>query len=49
MILINGKTADKVTEDDLSTIINNEDYAEGQYLDYKTLFAFEDKSLDKTG
>lgn len=47
MILINGKTADKVTEVDLSTIINNEDYAEGQYLDYKKLFAFEDKSLDK--
>lgn len=47
MILINGKTADKVTENDLCTIIDNEDYAEGQYLDYKMLFAFEDKTLDK--
>lgn len=47
MILINGKTADKVTEVDLSTIINNEDYAEGQYLDYKKLFAFEDESLER--
>lgn len=47
MILINGKTADKLTEEDLSTIINNPDYAEGQCLDYKTLFAFDDKSLDK--
>lgn len=48
MILINGKTADKVTEDDLSTIVNNPDYAEGQYLDYKKQFGFEDKNLDKT-
>lgn len=47
MILINGKTADKVTEDDLNTIIQNDDYAEGQYLDYKRQFGFEDKSLDK--
>lgn len=47
MILINGKTADKVTAVDLSTIINNEDYAEGQYLDYKKLFAFEDESLER--
>ena len=46
MILINGKTADKVTKDDLNTIIDNEDYAEGQYFDYKRLFGFDDKALD---
>jgi len=46
MILINGKTVDKLTEDDLITLIGNEDYIESQYIDYKEQFAFWDIQLD---
>ena len=47
MILINGKTVDKLTEDDLNFIIDNDDYIENQYIDYKEIFSFWDEELPK--
>ncbi len=47
MILINGKSANMLTEDDLFTLIDNEEYKENQYIEYKKMFAFWDNSLTK--
>ena len=47
MILINGKTSDKLMEDDLFELIDNPDYKENQYIDYKEVFAFWDERLPK--
>lgn len=37
---INNKTYNEWTEDDLITILNNDDFREGQFLDYKRTFEF---------
>ena len=47
MFLINGKPADKLTEEDLKVLIDNEDYKENQYIDYKGILAFYDNRLPK--
>lgn len=47
MFLINGKAADKLTEEDLNVLKDNEDYKENQYIDYKGLLAFYDNRLPK--
>ncbi len=47
MFHINGKTVDKITENDLNQIIDNHDYIENQYLEYKECFAFWDEQLPK--
>ena len=47
MFLINGKAADKLTEEDLNVLKDNEDYKENQYIDYKGQLAFYDNRLPK--
>ena len=37
---INNKTLLECTEDDFAEILNNPDYRENQYLDYKRTFSF---------
>jgi len=39
-VLINGKTYKQWTEEDLRTLLNNDDFREGQFLDYKRIFDF---------
>lgn len=39
MLLFNGKTVDELTEDDLRSFIENEDYMENQYIDYKKVLS----------
>ncbi len=39
-MLINGKTHKQWTEEDLRTLLNNDDFREGQFLDYKRTFDF---------
>lgn len=42
--LINGKSFLDCTESDLNTLIDNTDFRESQYIDYKTTFSILDKS-----
>lgn len=37
---INGKSFLEVTEDDLKVLVENADYRESDYIDYKRNFAF---------
>lgn len=37
---INGKSFLEVTEDDLKVLVENTDYRESDYIDYKRNFAF---------
>lgn len=39
-MLINEKPYKQWTEDDLRTLLNNDDFREGQFLDYKRTFDF---------
>lgn len=39
-MLLNGKSYKQWTEEDLSTLLNNDDFREGQFLDYKRTFEF---------
>lgn len=39
-MLINGKTFKQWIEEDLRTLLNNDDFREGQFLDYKRTFDF---------
>ena len=47
MLFVNGKEADKLTEEDIITLINNDDYMENQYIDYKQQFVFWDERLPR--
>lgn len=47
MLFVNGKEADKLTEEDIIALINNDDYMENQYIDYKQQFAFWDERLPR--
>lgn len=39
-VLINGKSYKQWTEEDLRVLLNNDDFREGQFLDYKRTFDF---------
>lgn len=39
-MLINGKSYKQWTEEDLRVLLNNDDFREGQFLDYKRTFDF---------
>ena len=49
-VKINGKTLMECTENDLQVIIDNPDYRENEYIDYKQNFSFLelDKGKEKT-
>ena len=40
-MMINNKTFNEWTADDLRSLINNEDFRENQYIDYNANFACE--------
>ena len=39
-MLLNGKTYKQWTREDLLTLLNNDDFREGHFLDYKRTFDF---------
>ena len=45
---INGKSLLEINKDDLSVLINNPDYRESEYIDYKRNFAFLELKKDST-
>lgn len=45
--LVNGKSILSCTEDDLTVLLDNEDYRENEYVDYKLNFAFLEMSKGK--
>ena len=44
---INGKSFLEVTEDDLKVLVENADYRESDYIDYKRNFAFLEVAKEK--